>query len=714
MAEGGRGVCKRNDTYGKNTRTLILLLIIPIIIIFLLNFVLTYTESVSSVKKNLQSESEQKLELLSVSLAPMYQLVDTRRRDWNFSTRYLRNAHFTDAFFSIKTALQRDAVWVSFFDSISYYNRVENKVFTYNSVSTAEEFFGWLQEERAAYPHASLKADPGGARLLCLQGNQVRTMRAGGISGQEGLIFAVPLEMGRDNIPRSYMIFTVQDKTLESLWGNREGLSYVLCFDQIPIYASKDDAAVLKNGVPESIPDGKADACMAHLGSLAIGWEIHMSYFIQSLFPTILAEVIISFLILSVSLVLLLHYSRKSYEPVRRILGHFPQYAEKGKLVDEFQYLDFMLDDLTNSKRLLEQSNRKMRKENYLYSICSSPVSRESELYQKCLDAGIRVDRRWYACAVLSNAAADSRLYAALTELGEAEQHQSNLYAMEVNEEKVVYLISSDLDKEELAAGLKELCKEAGNAVAVSPIREGAEKIPEAYLAICGPMAGKESETEDQAEYPVLELQFLQAAVAEGNMAKAEFAAGLLVKSLAGCGDTVRGMILYAAGAMLFSGNGEELNARLSQIRDFDAAHTCRCLEGWFDEYRQRMEVVPKKRKKALTRNMHNILKYIEENAASSNFTIGVMAADFGTSASNLGHQFKQATGQTLSRFIEEWKIRKAEELLRDGEAVSVVAGKLGYLTTPAFTEAFKRTRGMTPSAWRENGGQRMEQNDES
>lgn len=713
MAEGGRGVCKRNNTYGKNTRTLILLLIIPIIIIFLLNFVLTYTESVSSVKKNLRSESEQKLELLSVSLAPMYQLVDTRRRDWNFSTRYLRNAHFTDAFFSIKTALQRDAVWVSFFDSISYYNRVENKVFTYNSVSTPEEFFGWSLEDRAAYPHTSLKADPGGELLLCLQGNHVRTMRAGGISGQEGLVFAVPLEMGRDNIPRSYMIFTVLDKTLESLWGNREGLSHVLFFDQTPIYASKD-AAALKNNVQRADPDGKAETYTAHLGSLMISWEIHVNYFIRSLFPTILAEVIISFLILSVSLVLLLHYSRKSYEPVRRILGHFPQYAEKGKLVDEFQYLDFMLDDLTNSKRLLEQSNQKMRRENYLYSICSSPVSRESEFYQKCLDAGIRVDRRWYACAVLNNASADSRLYAALTKLGEAEHNQTNLYAMEVNEEKAVYLISSDLDKAELAAGLKELCKEAGNAVSVSPVKEGAEKIPEAYLAICGKEAGKESETEDQAEYPVLELQFLQAAVAEGNMAKAEFAAGLLVKSLTGCGDTMRGMILYAAGAVLFNGNGEELNARLSQIRDFDAAHTCRCLEDWFGEYQQRMEVVPKKRKKALTRNMHNILKYIEENAASSNFTIGVMAADFGTSASNLGHQFKQATGQTLSRFIEEWKIRKAEELLRDGEAVSAVAGKLGYLTTPAFTEAFKRTRGMTPSVWRENNGQKMEQNDES
>ena len=84
-------------------------------------------------------------------------------------------------------------------------------------------------------------------------------------------------------------------------------------------------------------------------------------------------------------------------------------------------------------------------------------------------------------------------------------------------------------------------------------------------------------------------------------------------------------------------------------------------------------------------------------------FTIKAMAVEFGTSVSNLGHQFKNATGQTLSYFIDDWKIKKAEDMLISGESISEISHKLGYLTTPAFTEAFKRLRGMTPSTYRSN-----------
>ena len=98
---------------------------------------------------------------------------------------------------------------------------------------------------------------------------------------------------------------------------------------------------------------------------------------------------------------------------------------------------------------------------------------------------------------------------------------------------------------------------------------------------------------------------------------------------------------------------------------------------------------------------MHTILQYIEEHGASPDFTIKAMASDFGTSASNLGHQFKKSTGQTLSQFIEEWKMQKAKEKLQKGESVSNVAKELGYLTTPAFTEAFKKYMGITPSRYK-------------
>ncbi|MDE6977480.1 MAG: AraC family transcriptional regulator, partial [Lachnospiraceae bacterium] len=95
------------------------------------------------------------------------------------------------------------------------------------------------------------------------------------------------------------------------------------------------------------------------------------------------------------------------------------------------------------------------------------------------------------------------------------------------------------------------------------------------------------------------------------------------------------------------------------------------------------------------------IMHYIEENYTSPGFSIKCMAAEFGTSPSNLSHQFKKLTGKTLSKFIDELRIAKAEEMLAGGEKIGVIALELGYSTTPVFTETYKRIRGITPSSFR-------------
>lgn len=688
-------ILRQDCSYRRNTQTLILLLIFPVIIIFMCNFFITYKGNVLSVKENLRNESEKKLELLYTNLSPMYQLVDTRRKDKIFSTAYLHDMHFTDAFFYIKRSLQRDSVWVSFFDSISYYNCVEDKVFTYSSISSPQDFFGWAEGNTAVlYPIPSLKAENEGQKMLEEKGSQVRTIRAHNISGQDGVIFAVPLEMDKDNFPRSYMIFTVSDKTLSNLWGDIEGVSYLLFYDKSAIYASA-------GRVPEMQGKAETGEDSARLGALEIDWELHGGYFVHRVFPLIVAEVAVSFLILSVSMVALLRYSRKNYEPVRNILKHFPQYTEQGNIADEFRYIDFMLDDMANSKQIVEKENAKMRKEKYLYCICSNPVRVGTDLYRKCLEAGIRVDRRWYVCIVLHDVILNDKVYNDFTESEKKNYRCSDLYAMDVNDRKVIYLIASDLDKDELMKEIDAFCKESGDMASVSYLAEGVENIPEAYQSICGVAVREENRNEVQVEYPVLELQFLQAAFEEENVAKAEFAVSMLDKSLADCDDSVRGAILFAAGVIFCGGKVDDINAQIGEMENLGVNNSRKKLNEWMQNYSERENYKKKGRKKALVRNMSNILKYINENAASPNFTIGIMAADFGTSPSNLGHQFKQATGQTLSKFIDEWKMTRAEEMLLNGETVSEIAFKLGYLTTPAFTEAFKRIRGMTPSAWR-------------
>lgn len=690
----GREIFNQDHLYRRNTLTLIFMLIFPVIAIFMCNFIITYKGNVLSAKDSLRIESEKKLELLYTNLSPMYQLTDTRRKDLFFSTAYLQDAHFMDAFFNIKRSLQRDSVWVSFFDNISYYNCEEEKVFTYSSISSPQDFFGWDAGDEMLYPVSSLEAEEKGKRLLKEKGSKVRVIRAHNISGEDGAIFAVPIEMDRDNFPRSYMIFTVSDKTFSKICGDTEGVSYRLFYDKEAVYVSGEREL-------REWKEVETAESFVHLGVLAIEWELYGGYFVHRILPLILAEVTVSFLILSVSLVLLLHYSRKNYEPVRNVLKHFPQFTERRSIADEFRYIDFMLEDMASSRQTIENENIKMRKEKYLYCICANPVQEGTDLYHKCLDAGIRVDRHWFVCIVLHNVILHEKLYDEFMKLEKRTYKHSNLYAMDVNDRKVIYIVASDVGEEELQDAVNDFCREAGDMVSVSPLAEKVESIPEVYRSICGIAGGEENRSCLQVEYPVLELQFLQAAFEEENVAKAEFAVNMLDKSITDCEDSVRGAIIFAAGMIFYGGKTDDINTEMGEMEDFGVESSRKKLHDWLQRYSNRTDHAKKNRKKALSRNMSNLLKYIEENATSSNFTISTMASDFGTSQSNLGHQFKQATGQTLSRFIDEWKMEKAEEMLLNGEAVSEIARKLGYLTTPAFTEAFKRVRGMTPSAWR-------------
>ena len=107
-------------------------------------------------------------------------------------------------------------------------------------------------------------------------------------------------------------------------------------------------------------------------------------------------------------------------------------------------------------------------------------------------------------------------------------------------------------------------------------------------------------------------------------------------------------------------------------------------------------------------------MHFIENHYASPEFSIKYMAAVFGTSPSNLSHQFKKLTGNTLSRFIDELRISKAEEMLASGEKIQSIAQKLGYSTTPVFTETYKRLRGITPSQYRSQFQQKEKEKENS
>jgi AraC family transcriptional regulator of arabinose operon len=74
-----------------------------------------------------------------------------------------------------------------------------------------------------------------------------------------------------------------------------------------------------------------------------------------------------------------------------------------------------------------------------------------------------------------------------------------------------------------------------------------------------------------------------------------------------------------------------------------------------------------------------------------------------GITASHFVRRFRAATGTTPFRYLERYRIARAQELLRAGSSRSVaeVGAQVGYGDPAYFSRVFRRTCGVTPSAYR-------------
>jgi two-component system response regulator YesN len=78
------------------------------------------------------------------------------------------------------------------------------------------------------------------------------------------------------------------------------------------------------------------------------------------------------------------------------------------------------------------------------------------------------------------------------------------------------------------------------------------------------------------------------------------------------------------------------------------------------------------------------------------------LASAMNMNASYLSALFSQTTGVTFHHFLEEVRLSKARELLRDPRnRIGEVARAAGYASPDAFRHAFKAHEGLSPEAWR-------------
>jgi AraC-like DNA-binding protein len=83
-------------------------------------------------------------------------------------------------------------------------------------------------------------------------------------------------------------------------------------------------------------------------------------------------------------------------------------------------------------------------------------------------------------------------------------------------------------------------------------------------------------------------------------------------------------------------------------------------------------------------------------------WTLASLAASASTSRSTLAEHFAHHVGQTPMQYLSAWRMQLASRMLADGGAkVRAVAEAVGYDSEAAFSRAFKKHTGLSPSDWR-------------
>lgn len=99
---------------------------------------------------------------------------------------------------------------------------------------------------------------------------------------------------------------------------------------------------------------------------------------------------------------------------------------------------------------------------------------------------------------------------------------------------------------------------------------------------------------------------------------------------------------------------------------------------------------------------VQEIKHYIENNFADEELSLNLLASHVNFSPNHLSAIFSQQTGQTLIKYLTDFRMNKAKELLRcTGKRSSVVSMEVGYKDPHYFSYLFKKTQGMTPTQYR-------------
>ena len=96
------------------------------------------------------------------------------------------------------------------------------------------------------------------------------------------------------------------------------------------------------------------------------------------------------------------------------------------------------------------------------------------------------------------------------------------------------------------------------------------------------------------------------------------------------------------------------------------------------------------------------VTRYVENNYGDEGVSLNMLASHINFSPNHLSMVFSQQTGQTFTKYLTDYRMSKAKELLRcTGKRSGEISLEVGYKDPHYFSYLFKKTQGMTPTQFR-------------
>lgn len=634
-----------------------IILLIPMLIVAFSTFFVVRQHNLERVMTEVELKTESQSKYWDQEMS----VILLQYNDCRYSKVYSPASYglgFPVTYLDIMQDLRNKEGALPFVDKLYFYNMDEQKIFSSEGTYEEDIFFaGRCRMDNKILDEAKERGMAAG--------------RASFYAGtRDGMVIAFSLrsklEMERTGSKGQYLLVTVSREKLMEQFAPRgvEGITAITWQDEI-LYQSTD-----------KIADWSEDDYEIYRQDVANGFTIwnlaSKKEIISDSVRYLKSYVLWIGVSLAVGIVLALFYSRKRYVIFQDIVGH---------------------------SAALEDEKNALQAESCLYELLTLDIQKGDELWEKCLASGVHVDRKSQYIILFPKSACNEDLKDYFVAM-KREDGFSSAYKINLFGDIYMWLVLSCEEKESIEKKLDAFA-EAGARFERGAIISDIGKIKESYEMTIRKIKRTYSSVDD---YPRMEMEALKDAVALGEESRVDIILREIREIISESEEVTA--ILASFETLYMLGLDSRKFYALVRNRSFSRQDVLNIFDMALEERRHRTE--PKEGTEAEAgcrkRSITDVLAYLHEHYLDPGFSAKYMAASFDTSVSNLSHFFKKNMGVSISAYVDQIKLEKAKQLLRDSDLkVGEIAELLQYGSSTGFAVMFKKYEGMTPKEYREN-----------